>query len=178
MTSSPRPLHDYEYHSILIARWLGYHRVADENVPGGANYFKNGKKWIISQRYANDEIWELYGSNGRSYIDYIRYGYAIEDYINYTELSVEDVIIAYYGLNSAEHRHYLINPIPPWEILEEPSSMKTDSPIGLEKDNSHTAHNISYNIWPTFLQYIEESCDGNLGNGLHVINGKLIDRNS
>ena len=152
--------------SIEKAQWLGYQRVEDEKAFGGAYYIKKGKKWIFNLKALGTRL------GATCHHDFIRNGYAVEDYLIYNHLSVEDTIIAHYGYESAEYARYQesLNNSDSDSDSDYDSDYDSDSDSMEEPSDEET-----FDGWGSFLDFIENNCGGYLGDGMRVVNGRIID---
>lgn len=141
--------------SIEQAQWLGYVRVEDKNAFMGAYYIKNGKKWIYNLEALGKKL------GATCHFDFIRHGYAIEDYLLFHNTSIEEMLEIYYGTDSEQYRTYMAQRA---ERIEQQR-------IQHEEDFEDML-NRSYDA---FLSFIAEECGGYLGDGMRISGGSIYE---
>jgi cytoplasmic protein len=79
---------------------LGYKPVEDERAFNGVYYAKNGKMWIFFLESLARKI------GATCHNDFREHFYAIEDYLLYNHLSIEEMVITVFGKDSPEYEEH------------------------------------------------------------------------
>ena len=79
---------------------LGYQKVIDARAYGGVYYLKDNKRWIFNLPALSRAL----GISTPQ--EFAAAGYAIEDYLLYNHMSIEEIVVAVFGKDSPEYEKY------------------------------------------------------------------------
>ena len=79
---------------------LGYKPVEDARAFNGVYYVKDGKMWIFFLEGLARQI------GATCHNDFREHFYAIEDYLLYNDMSIEEMVVAVFGKDSPEYEEY------------------------------------------------------------------------
>lgn len=89
------------YHeSVTKALALGYRKVRKNGAYKGSYFVKNGKVWIFNLEGLAKHL------NATCHHDFTKHHYAIEDYLLYNHLSLEETIRTVFGENSTQYAEF------------------------------------------------------------------------
>lgn len=79
---------------------LGYQKVIDARAYGGVYYLKDNKRWIFNLPALSRAL----GISAPQ--EFAAAGYAIEDFLLYNHMSIEEMVVAVFGKDSPEYEKY------------------------------------------------------------------------